>query len=33
VTLKGERIVAEFLEILEQYVASRYGAEAVSSTG
>jgi (E)-4-hydroxy-3-methylbut-2-enyl-diphosphate synthase len=28
VTLKGERIVAEFLEILEDYVASRYGAEA-----
>jgi (E)-4-hydroxy-3-methylbut-2-enyl-diphosphate synthase len=28
VTLKGDRIVAEFLEILEEYVASRYGAEA-----
>jgi (E)-4-hydroxy-3-methylbut-2-enyl-diphosphate synthase len=28
VTLKGDRIVAEFLEILEDYVASRYGAEA-----
>jgi (E)-4-hydroxy-3-methylbut-2-enyl-diphosphate synthase len=27
VTLKGDRIVAEFLEILEEYVASRYGAE------
>jgi (E)-4-hydroxy-3-methylbut-2-enyl-diphosphate synthase len=26
VTLKGERIVPEFLEILEEYVASRYGA-------
>jgi (E)-4-hydroxy-3-methylbut-2-enyl-diphosphate synthase len=31
VTLKGERIVAEFLEILEEYVASRYGAEAVAT--
>jgi len=28
VTLKGDGIVAEFLEILENYVASRYGAEA-----
>jgi (E)-4-hydroxy-3-methylbut-2-enyl-diphosphate synthase len=28
VTLKGERIVAEFLEILEEYVAGRYGPEA-----
>jgi (E)-4-hydroxy-3-methylbut-2-enyl-diphosphate synthase len=27
VTLKGERIVAEFLEILEEYVASRFGVE------
>ncbi len=27
VTLKGDRIVAEFLDILEEYVASRYGAE------
>jgi (E)-4-hydroxy-3-methylbut-2-enyl-diphosphate synthase len=27
VTLKGERIVAEFLEILEDYVASRYAPE------
>ena len=26
VTLKGDHIVAEFLEILEEYVASRYGA-------
>jgi hypothetical protein len=25
VTLKGERIVPEFLEILEKYVATRYG--------
>jgi (E)-4-hydroxy-3-methylbut-2-enyl-diphosphate synthase len=32
VTLKGDRIVPEFLEILEQYVATRYGAgEAVAS--
>ncbi len=31
VTLKGERIVAEFLEILEEYVASRYGTEAVAT--
>jgi (E)-4-hydroxy-3-methylbut-2-enyl-diphosphate synthase len=31
VTLKGERIVAEFLEILEEYVASRYGAEPVTA--
>ena len=31
VTLKGDRIVAEFLEILEEYVASRYGAEAVAA--
>ncbi len=30
VTLKGERIVPEFLEILEEYVASRYGAPAVT---
>ncbi|HUF35804.1 MAG TPA: flavodoxin-dependent (E)-4-hydroxy-3-methylbut-2-enyl-diphosphate synthase [Gemmatimonadales bacterium] len=28
VTLKGDGIVAEFLDILENYVASRYGAEA-----
>ena len=28
VTLKGDRIVAEFLEILEDYVASRYGVAA-----
>ncbi len=27
VTLKGDRIVAEFLDILEEYVASHYGAE------
>jgi (E)-4-hydroxy-3-methylbut-2-enyl-diphosphate synthase len=31
VTLKGERIVAEFLEILEEYVASRYGSEPVTA--
>jgi (E)-4-hydroxy-3-methylbut-2-enyl-diphosphate synthase len=31
VTLKGERIVVEFLEILEEYVASRYGAEPVTA--
>jgi (E)-4-hydroxy-3-methylbut-2-enyl-diphosphate synthase len=32
VTLRGDRIVPEFLEILEQYVATRYGAgEAVAS--
>ncbi len=32
VTLRGERIVPEFLEILEHYVATRYGAgEAVAS--
>jgi (E)-4-hydroxy-3-methylbut-2-enyl-diphosphate synthase len=31
VTLKGERIVAEFLDILEEYVASRYGAEPVTA--
>jgi (E)-4-hydroxy-3-methylbut-2-enyl-diphosphate synthase len=30
VTLKGERIVPEFLEILEEYVAARYGAQAVT---
>ena len=29
VTLKGDRIVPEFLEILEEYVASRYGAAPV----
>ena len=31
VTLKGDRIVAEFLEILEEYVASHYGTEAVAA--
>jgi (E)-4-hydroxy-3-methylbut-2-enyl-diphosphate synthase len=31
VTLKGDRIVAEFLEILEEYVASRYGTEPVEA--
>jgi (E)-4-hydroxy-3-methylbut-2-enyl-diphosphate synthase len=30
VTLKGDRIVAEFLEILEEYVASRYRPEAAA---
>jgi (E)-4-hydroxy-3-methylbut-2-enyl-diphosphate synthase len=30
ITLKGERIVPEFLEILEEYVASRYRAPAVT---
>jgi hypothetical protein len=25
-TLKGERIVAEFIEILNEYVESRYGS-------
>ena len=33
VTLKGDRIVAEFLEILEEYVASRYGTAAVTASG
>jgi (E)-4-hydroxy-3-methylbut-2-enyl-diphosphate synthase len=28
-TLKGERIVAEFIEILDEYVATRYAGEAV----
>jgi (E)-4-hydroxy-3-methylbut-2-enyl-diphosphate synthase len=33
VTLKGDRIVPEFLEILENYVATRYGvAEAAGLT-
>ena len=31
VTLKGDRIVAEFLEILEEYVASRYAADTVAT--
>ena len=32
ITLRGERIVPEFLDILEHYVATRYGAgEAVAS--
>jgi (E)-4-hydroxy-3-methylbut-2-enyl-diphosphate synthase len=31
VTLRGDRIVAEFLEILEEYVASRYGSAAVAA--
>ncbi|MEZ5365039.1 MAG: flavodoxin-dependent (E)-4-hydroxy-3-methylbut-2-enyl-diphosphate synthase [Bryobacterales bacterium] len=29
-TLKGERIVAEFIEILDDYVATRYAGEAVA---
>jgi (E)-4-hydroxy-3-methylbut-2-enyl-diphosphate synthase len=34
VTLKGDRIVPEFLEILENYVAARYGvAEAAGTEG
>ena len=31
VTLKGDRIVAEFLEILEEYVASHYAADTVAT--
>ncbi len=30
-TLKGDRIVAEFLDILEEYVASRYGVEPAAA--
>ncbi|HEV2989561.1 MAG TPA: flavodoxin-dependent (E)-4-hydroxy-3-methylbut-2-enyl-diphosphate synthase [Candidatus Angelobacter sp.] len=30
-TLKGDRIVAEFIEILNQYVATRYGSEAAKA--
>ena len=33
VTLKGDGIVTEFLAILEEYVAARYGATAASSGG
>jgi (E)-4-hydroxy-3-methylbut-2-enyl-diphosphate synthase len=33
VTLRGDRIVAEFLEILEEYVASRYGAAETTISG
>jgi (E)-4-hydroxy-3-methylbut-2-enyl-diphosphate synthase len=33
VTLKGDRIVPEFLEILENYVAARYGAGASADAG
>jgi (E)-4-hydroxy-3-methylbut-2-enyl-diphosphate synthase len=33
VTLKGDHIVAEFLDILEEYVASRYGTAAVTASG
>jgi (E)-4-hydroxy-3-methylbut-2-enyl-diphosphate synthase len=32
VTLRGERIVPEFLRILEEYVASRYGVEETART-
>ena len=32
VTLKGDRIVPEFLEILENYVATRYGAAVAAGT-
>jgi (E)-4-hydroxy-3-methylbut-2-enyl-diphosphate synthase len=32
ITLRGERIVPEFLRILEEYVASRYGVEATART-
>ena len=31
-TLKGERIVAEFIEILDEYVETRYGSGSVKST-
>jgi (E)-4-hydroxy-3-methylbut-2-enyl-diphosphate synthase len=30
-TLKGDRIVAEFIQILDEYVDSRYGAGALNS--
>jgi (E)-4-hydroxy-3-methylbut-2-enyl-diphosphate synthase len=33
VTLKGDRIVAEFIEILNSYVASHYGAPAEVTAG
>ncbi len=33
VTLKGDTLVADFLKILEDYVARRYGAGSVVSTG
>jgi len=33
VTLKGENIVPEFLEILENYVATRYGVAVAAGTG
>jgi len=32
VTLKGDTIVAEFLRILEEYVAARYGQGVVART-
>jgi (E)-4-hydroxy-3-methylbut-2-enyl-diphosphate synthase len=28
-TLRGERLVQEFIEILDEYIAARYGARAV----
>jgi (E)-4-hydroxy-3-methylbut-2-enyl-diphosphate synthase len=31
VTLKGEGIVSEFLQILDQYVETRYGSGAVAA--
>jgi hypothetical protein len=31
-TLKGDRIVAEFLQILEEYVASHYASDPSSLT-
>jgi hypothetical protein len=30
-TLKGDRIVAEFIQILDEYVDSRYGAGALTA--
>ena len=33
ITLKGDTLVADFLKILEEYVARRYGAGSVVSTG
>jgi hypothetical protein len=30
-TLKGDRIVAEFIQILDEYVDSRYGAGSLNS--
>ena len=31
-TLKGDRIVAEFIKILDEYVESRYGAGALTAS-